>query len=339
MRKLVILLALTTAWLQAAGQKIVISGSENYSWAFSDEALREFKSAAPDVTFVFAKPGADLAREIVDADAVIGGITPDLFAKAKKLKWVQTFSAGVEAYRWKEFIDSPVILTNCKIVQGPNIADHAMSMLLALTRGLNQYISERGKEEWDRGNRGLTELQDMTAVIIGVGGIGSQIAQRAHAFGMKVIGVDPKDIAPNANVSKMVYPDQLDKVLPMADVVFIAAPLTPQSERMMGQRQFDLLKKGSYFVAVSRGGLYDTAALLNALDSKKLAGAGLDVTNPEPLPKGHALWKFPNVIITPHVAGQSPGSYNRRVGVIKENVLRFVRGDRLINVVDKQKGY
>jgi len=108
---------------------------------------------------------------------------------------------------------------------------------------------------------------------------------------------------------------------------------------MMGPSQFDLMKKDSFFVAVSRGGLYDTPALVKALDSKKLAGAGLDVTDPEPLPKGHPLWKFPNAVITPHVAGNSPGSHARRVGVFKENIGRFVRNEPLRNVVDKQKGY
>jgi D-2-hydroxyacid dehydrogenase (NADP+) len=224
-------------------------------------------------------------------------------------------------------------------VQGPNIADHAMALLLALTRGLNVFFGDKEREESNREGHELLELQDMTAVVIGVGGIGSQIAQRAHGFGMKVIGVDPKDLPPNITVSRMVYPSQLDTVLPLADVVFVSAPLTPESRHMMGPGQFDLMKRGSFFVAVSRGGLYDTPALVKALDSKKLAGAGLDVTDPEPLPKGHPLWKFPNVVITPHVAGNSPGSYTRRIGVFKENIGHFVRNEPMRNVVDKQKGY
>jgi len=156
---------------------------------------------------------------------------------------------------------------------------------------------------------------------------------------MTVIGVDPKDIAPSTVLHKVVSPDQLDTVLPMADVVFVSATLTPQSRHLMGPRQFDLMKKNSYFIAVSRGELYDTGALVKALDSKKLAGVGLDVTDPEPLPKGHALWKFPNVIITPHVASQSPGSRKRRIEIVTENVRRFSSGERLLNVVDKAKGY
>ncbi|MEO8132068.1 MAG: NAD(P)-dependent oxidoreductase, partial [Bryobacteraceae bacterium] len=134
-------------------------------------------------------------------------------------------------------------------------------------------------------------------------------------------------------------PDRIDSVIPQADVVFISAPHTPQSEGMIGPKQFELMKKGAYFIAVSRGKLYDTPALVKALDSQRLSGAGLDVTNPEPLPPGHALWKFENVIITPHIAGQSDGVQARRVDLIKENIARFDRGEQMLNVVDKKKGY
>jgi phosphoglycerate dehydrogenase-like enzyme len=331
---------LLAAVLSAADRKIVINAVDNHNrWAFTDEALRDYRTAGQGAAIVLAKSPTDMAREVVDADAVIGGLSQEQFAKTKNLKWVQTYSAGVEGLRWKEFLDSNVVLTNCKIVQGPNIADHAMALLLALTRGLNTFFTEKDKEHWSREGHELLELQDMTAVVIGVGGIGSQIAQRAHGFGMKVIGVDPKDLPPNINVTRMVYPSQLDTVLPLADVVFVSTPLTPESRHMMGPHQFELLKKTSFFVAVSRGGIYDTPALVKALDSHKLAGAGLDVTDPEPLPAGHPLWKFPNVVITPHVAGNSPGSYARRVTVFKENISHFVRNEPMRNVVDKQKGY
>jgi len=214
-----------------------------------------------------------------------------------------------------------------------------MSLLLALTRDLYLAIPDRVKEEWNRRESSPIELRGKTAVIIGVGGIGMQIAQRAHAFDMKVIGVDPKDVPLSYFVSRMVPPDRLEAVLPEADVVFMAAPLTSQSQGMMGPRQFGLMKKGSYFIAVSRGRTYDSDALLQALKTGRLAGAGLDVTNPEPLPKGHPLWKLENVIITPHIAGQSDGVEARRMALIVENVTRFVRGEPLLNVVDKKKGY
>src|SRR5205814_5990057 len=133
----------------------------------------------------------------------------------------------------------------------------------------------------------------------------SQIAQRAFGFGMKVIGVDIRDIPTSVMIQRVVPPDQLDAVLPLADVVFVSVPHTAKSEGMMGAREFELMKQGSYFIAMSRGKIYDHAALVKALDSKRLAGAGLDVMAPEPLPKGHPLWKFPNVIITPHTSGGS----------------------------------
>jgi len=235
---------------ETADRKIVINALDNHnSWAFTDNALSEYKSAGKGAAIVLSRSAGDMDREIVDADGVIGGLSRDQFATAKKLKWVQTFSAGVEAYRWKEFLEGNVALTNCKIVQGPNIADHAMAMLLALTRGLNLAFTDKGQEYWNRDGHEPLELQDMTAVVIGVGGIGSQIAQRAHGFGMKVIGVDPKDLPPNITVGRMVYPSQLDTVLPLADVVFVSAPLTPESRHMMGPRQFDLMKKDSFFVA------------------------------------------------------------------------------------------
>jgi D-2-hydroxyacid dehydrogenase (NADP+) len=151
--------------------------------------------------------------------------------------------------------------------------------------------------------------------------------------------IDPKDMPLNPYVSRMVYPEEIDSVLPLADVLFISAPLTAKSQGMIGPRQFELLKKSAYFVAVSRGKVYNTDALVKALDSRQLAGAGLDVTNPEPLPKEHALWKFDNVVITPHIAGQSDNVSARQMALFKENIARFVHGQPLMNVVDKQKGY
>jgi phosphoglycerate dehydrogenase-like enzyme len=166
-----------------------------------------------------------------------------------------------------------------------------------------------------------------------------QIATRAWAFGMTVIAVDPEDKPFSPFVKRVVKPDQLDEVVPLADVVFISAPHTEKSHKMMGAREFELMKPKSYFIAVSRGGIYEMGGLVKALDSKRLAGAGVDVTDPEPLPKGHPLWKFNNVVITPHIAGRSDRDYERMVGTLKENIQRFVDGGPLVNVVDKQKGY
>lgn len=316
--------------LLGESRKIVVLGMP--------EHIAELQSVSPDAKIVSVDDNS-LLTEAADADAIFGNITPAVLHAAHKLKWVQIYSAGVEGYLFPEFKASDVVLTNCKILMGPEIADHAFALLLSLTRGLYRTIPARGSEEWRRDAVQPVELRGKTAVIVGVGGIGSQIAQRAQAFGMTVIGVDPKDMPLNPYVSRMVYPDQIDSVLPLADVVFISAPHTPQSEGMIGPRQFELMKKGAYFVAVSRGKVYNTEALVKALDSRRLSGAGLDVTNPEPLPKGHALWKFENVVITPHIAGQSDNVSSRQVELYKENIARFTKGQPLLNVVDKQKGY
>jgi phosphoglycerate dehydrogenase-like enzyme len=209
-----------------------------------------------------------------------------------------------------------------------------------LTRHLHTFYLHTQQELWQppRPFPGI-ELNGRTAVVLGVGGIGTQIAFRAWAHGMNVIGVDPDDIPYMPIISKVVKPDQLDSVLPETDVVFVAAPHTLMSHKMMGARQFGLMKKGSYFIAVSRGGLYDMDALAKALESQHLAGAGVDVTDPEPLPKGHPLWKCSNVVVTPHIAGRSDKDRDRMVGTIQENIRRFVEGKPLINVVDKHKGY
>ena len=309
----------------------------------SPEMLKELATLAPNVRIV-AATGPAVAREIVDADALVSiTLTPALLKQAKQLKWVHVGSAGVENRGgqglFPELVASDIVVTNMKQVYGPQIADHAFAFLLALTRKLNVTIPKQQLEEWPAGREGMFELNGKTAVIIGVGGIGSQIAQRAHGFGMKVIGVDIRDIPVTNIVQRVVPPDMLNSVLPLADVVFVSVPHTPKTEGMMGAMQFDLMKRGSYFIAMSRGKTYDHGALVKALDSRRLAGAGLDVTDPEPLPKGHPLWKFPNVVITPHTSGGSDNLQKRTDDLVRENIRRFGAGIPLLNVVDKKAGF
>jgi phosphoglycerate dehydrogenase-like enzyme len=287
---------------------------------------------------------ANVMQEITDADAFVGDITSTEVRAGKNLKWVGVMSAGVERILFppdgsSDLRQSSIILTNNKIVQGPEIADHALAMLLMLSRNLYALYNNDRQQIWNPDSFKGIELNGKTAVVVGMGGIGTQIAVRANAFGMTVIGVDPEDKPFLPFVQRVVKPDQFDDVIPQADVVFLSVPDTPKSHKMMGSREFELMKKKSYFIAVSRGGIYDTAGLVKALDEKRLAGAGVDVTDPEPLPKEHALWRFENVIITPHIAGRSDQDAGRMTETIKENVRRFVAGKPLINVVDKQKGY
>ncbi len=338
MRRLVLLLAICIFAVSAHAQakKILLDSADS-------DLLKDLQSASSKAIIVPVTE-KNVLQEIGDADAFIGHITPEELRAGKKLRWVQVMSAGVEGVLHlsggNDLRDSNIILTNNQIVQGPEIADHAMAMLLMLTRQLYTFYRHKQQELWQppRSYSGV-ELNGRTAVIIGVGGIGTQIAFRAWGHGMKVIGVDTEDIPYMPVIQKTVKPDQLDQVLPEADVVFVSAPHTPLSHKMMGAQQFDLMKKGSYFIAVSRGALYDMNGLVKALESNHLAGAGVDVTDPEPLPRGHPLWKFENVIITPHVAGQSDKIHSRLVNTVKENIRRFVEAKPLINVVNKQKGY
>lgn len=333
LRKTLTLLLLTTLGLLAQTKKIVVMDSQIIG------ELGEI----PGARLVMATDKATAAKEIVDADAVIGAPNGELLQLGKNVKWVQIMSAGVETVlhlSGSNYLrDSDIVLTNNQIVQGPEIADHALAMLLMMSRGLLKFERQRESETWQPRPYPGIELRGKTAVVVGCGGIGSQISLRAWAFGMTVICVDPEDLPFSPFISRVVKPDMIDSVLPQADVLFISAPHTPQSHKMIGPKQFELLKQNAYFIAVSRGGTYDLPSLIKSLDSRRLSGAGVDVMDPEPLPKGSALWKFDNVVITPHIAGRSDQDRGRMVGTIGQNIRRFVAGQPLINVVDKKKGY
>jgi D-2-hydroxyacid dehydrogenase (NADP+) len=316
----------------------------------TDAQLAVIRKAAPDVQ-VIAATAKDLSQKVADADALIGSCAREAVIAGKKLKWVQTHSAGVENCLYPEMADSPIVLTSSKILQGPEIADHAFALLLALTRGIRLAIPNQLQENWGRGTftemvgagagSGFLpiELRNKTALVIGVGGIGVQVAERAAAFGMKVMGVDPKDMPHSRDIEHVGQPEDLLDLLPKSDVVFMCAPYTRRTDGMMGTEQFAAMKKGSYFVAVSRGRTIKTDALVKALQSGHLAGAGLDVMDPEPLPKGHPLWKMTNVVITPHIAGRSDGEWDRRMDLITDNIQRFSKGLPLRHVIDKREGY
>lgn len=257
-----------------------------------------------------------------------------------KLRWIQSNSAGVEGFlEIPDLRDSDIVLTNAKIIQGPEIADHAFALLLNFTRNLKAF-NARMAEGWNTDRElPMIELRGKTALVIGLGGIGTQIAQRAAAFGMTVLAVDPKDIPIHRDVAYVGKPDELDDLLPRADVVFSSVPHTPATEGLFGARQFELMKQDVYFINISRGKVVDTNALVAALESGKVRAAGLDVTDPEPLPTGHPLWTMSNVTITPHLATISDRLEERRTRLLRDNITRFATGRPLRNVVDKQVGY
>lgn len=314
--------------------------------------LAELKIIAPEVFFVPAKTAEDAAREAAGADGVIGYCTADIMRANPKLRWIQIGHAGVEKDLVPEVVNSNVTVTNLARLHGPNVADQAMGLLLALTRGLAPELQRKfavGPTKGPSAAARWTQLKDASKaqelhgksmLIVGLGGIGTQIARRADAFGMRVMAVDPSEtIVKPAFVFSIDRPARLEQLIPQADVVVLACPLTKETKGMFGANQFAAMKKSAYFINIARGGLVDQAALLDALKKGTIAGAGLDVTDPEPLPDAHPLWSLSNVAISPHLGGQSDGARDRQWRLFRENVRRFVAGEPLLCVVDKQKGY
>jgi phosphoglycerate dehydrogenase-like enzyme len=307
----------------------------------SREQLAQLEAAAPNAELVVCRDAKDAVEKVKDADACYTFITADLIRAGKKLKWVQQPSAGVEnVVNIPELVDSEIVLTNMQRVLAPEIADQALGYLLNFTRSLAYFIREQPKEEWNRRpNVVLDELLGKTMQIIGLGGIGTEIARRAHAFGMHILATDPKVLEKPGFVDELHQPDAFHRLLPKADVLASAVPLTPITRKMIGEKEFAMMKKGAILINVSRGGVVETDALVRNLERGQIAAAGLDVTDPEPLPKGHPLWKQPNVIVTPHTAGQSPGGQQRSFELFRDNLRRFARGETLLNIVDKKAGY
>jgi phosphoglycerate dehydrogenase-like enzyme/glyoxylase-like metal-dependent hydrolase (beta-lactamase superfamily II) len=317
--------------------------------------LAELKRVAPEIEFIPVKSAQDAARAAGDADAVLGFCTPEILKAGPKLRWIQTGSAGVEKDLFSELAHSAVVLTNTQRLSGPTVADQAFALLLCLTRGGMTVGTGPPRERpaaateapagpaawWDhlKQQRQFQELHGKTMVVVGLGGVGTQISRRAHAFGMRVRALDPKVSEWPAFVFSLDKPDKLTELLPEADVVVLACPLTAETRGLMGSAQFGAMKKTAYFINVARGGIVQTEALVKALEQKQIAGAGLDVTDPEPLLDGQPLWKMANVAISPHIGGQSPETMDRQWRLWRENVRRFVAGEPLLCVVDKEKGY
>ncbi|HLF93823.1 MAG TPA: D-2-hydroxyacid dehydrogenase, partial [Planctomycetota bacterium] len=302
------------------------------------------RQLAPNVEIVTATSKAEALKLAPQVHGTIGSfVSAEFLREAKDLRWVQQFSAGVEQITFIPELqgNDKVVLTNMKRMYGPPIADHVMAMLLSLVRSLPHYQDLMKKGAWGKGADApfQGELQGKTMLVVGLGGNGAETAKRARAFGMTVVATDPREMAVPIYVSRLEKPDKLAALLPSADVVVLAAPLTPETTGLFGSAQFSLMKKGSFFINIARGKEVDHEAMVQAIRSGTLQGVGLDVTEPEPLPAHHALWKLPNVIVTPHVSGQSPGTNGRTKALFLENMRRFAAGEPLVNVVDKKSGY
>ena len=294
----------------------------------------ELREAAPGSTILLGPLNDDQPLDKIEA--VYGGVRKEMLPKLPNLRWVQTTSAGVEGILYPEMVESDIVITNCKGIFSIFIAELAVAHLLALTSQVLAAALRPDRKTWLYKPLRATELYGGTALIVGMGGIGSEIAERIQAFHMKIIGIDMIRKA-GAGIT-LLRPDRLDEVLPDADVVFVTAPATTARKLFDRDRLFRM-KKGAYLINSSRGKVVDTDALTEALQCGHLAGAGLDALDPEPLPPEHPLWDMMNVSITPHIGGNTDALDRRRLLFLKENLWRYVRGVPLLNVVNKRRGF
>ncbi len=318
--------------------KIVLIPVEHIWPVITEEQAARLRAAGATELIVTADRD-EILDEIRDADGLVGPIDPEIFEHAGQLKWVQSLSSGVDALLFPDFVESDIVLTSEKGLVGPHLADHAFGLLLGLTRSLAWAARQRSWDNRLAMRRASKELSELTAGIIGLGGTGTSVAQRASAFGMSALAIDPVVTERPETVQALDQPERLLEMASNTDVLFVCCPLTSDTYHLVDESVFSAMPVGSYVINVTRGPIIDPDALVMALESGKLAGAGLDVTEPEPLPKDHPLWRFDNVIISPHTAGAS----QYRVGRVQQRVVRNIghlaNGEPLEGVIDKTKGF
>lgn len=324
----------------ATSERLVYFGSQ-----LSDEHVARLERDAPNFDLVLGLTRDEALARADEAHGVDSFYaTPEFVAAAPNLAWVQIKSAGVDRYIDAAHLgrNAALVLTNLRAVSGPVIADHVFALLLTMTRDLPVHVANRATGTWDRAGSDVFEpvgLAGRTLLVVGLGGIGSEVAKRARGFGMTVLATRRSEAPRPDYVDEQGTADRLDAFLPRADVVVLCVPLTDETMSLMNADRFELLPDGAYLVNIARGKVVDTDALIAALDGGRLAGAGLDVTDPEPLPADHPLWSYPNVVVTPHVAGRAELTWTRLEIMYAENLRRFAVGEPLYNVIDRDAGY
>lgn len=303
------------------------------------EQIAAIRGVSAEFDIVYAPVRTRQFSEIKDAEIVFGQFDHELFEHSRHLKWVQTWSAGADALLFPQFVESDVLLTTAKGHVGTHLADHAIALMLALMRGLHTAIRTR---TWDKRmaiREASVEPLGGTMGILGLGGTGTEVARRAAAFGMRNLAVDPEPLPRPAFVETLWPTSRFPDLLAESDVLTICAPLTPRTNGLFDHGAFRRMKSTALLINVTRGKIVDTSALLDALNTGEIVGAGLDVTDPEPLPPDHPLWTMEDAIVTPHCSGGSPLRNDRVIRLFCDNLGRFLRGDTLCSMIDKRKGY
>jgi phosphoglycerate dehydrogenase-like enzyme len=303
--------------------------------------IKQITSQGKNVELILPKSVDEMNKALAEVDVVFGALNAEMFARAKNLRWLQATEAGMDRLLFPELIKSNVVITNMARMFAPAISETAISMLLALTRGLNKfYFPQFQKRTFIAQRDELVEIDGMTAGIVGMGGIGQFVASKLHyGFNMKILATDASPMAKPFFVDTLREPGWFMEMVPQVDVLVGAAPATPLTANMFNEKVFRSMKKTAYFLGLSRGALTDEDALARALKEGWIAGAGIDVTKTEPLPSSSPLWDCPNLIMTCHSAGFAPPRRIRLMGLLADNVRRYSSGLPLMNVVDKQRGY
>lgn len=290
---------------------------------------------------VVCEDAESAGREIAEADAMIGWrITPEVFSQARRLKWIQFGSAGIDHTVFPELLESDVILTNLAGIHTAVVAEHVIGLMLALSRRMDIAIRQQERRVYDRAEIASTadELAGKTLGIVGLGRIGQNLARLAMAFGMGVVATK-RTPETELMVDELYKPHELARMLPKCDYLALVVPLTEGTRALIGRSEIELMKDGSCLINVARGAMVDHDALRSALESGKLRGAALDVFPEEPLPPDSAVYDLPNVIITPHTAGSHSGYSERAARVFAHNLEAFLTGGEMMNVYDRERGY
>ena len=306
----------------------------------TQEHKQLFLDASPESMFDFTKPKNIQKRQVDWANIIIGNVSPKLIAGSEKLEWLQLNSAGTDGYLDEGVLPKGALLTNATGAYGLAISEYMIGTLLLMMKKLDRYLINQAQCQWkDEGT--VSSIYGARIMVVGMGDIGSEFAQKVHAMGASVVGVTrtPKECPSFAE--KMITLDQIEEEIGRADVVVSSLPGSQSTYQIFDKKMFSKMKKGSYFVNVGRGNAVHSMDLVDALETEHLAGAALDVTDPEPLMEDHPLWKAKNVVITPHVSGffHLPETFERVVQISIDNLKRFEAGEELRNIVDFQTGY
>ncbi len=310
----------------------------------SQQRIDWLAEVAPGVELVAAANPEMILREISDAQVFLGFCLLPAIKTGTGLTWVQSMSAGVGGCTAdKTLQERGVLLTNAQRLYGPAMSEHAIGLLLALNRRFDRFIRQQAKARQDRvlahGDAATWELPGRTLLVVGLGGIGTEVARKANALGMRVIATRNSRREGPEFVEYVGLADELMDLVPQADAIVNVTPLTPATTGLFDAAFFKAMKATAYFINIGRGRSVVTDDLVAALKNYELAGAGLDVTDPEPLPGDHELWTLPRAIITPHVSARSDKSGQRRWILVKENLRRYIAGEPMLSVVDLERGY